>query len=440
MFRMFFSAYLLLLACLIAYGYLGESLIQTLAKDWIQQDIRNDYIGAFYLLDELRQHTDPQTLDQVLANWPKQSNIPLTTLSLSHETLSQAQRSLLEQGQIVVENAEQSVLSYRLGTSNQVVRVGPMGTHQPLNILTELFSVTILLVLAVPVILWLRRIQRKFKILDHAAQVLGEGDFSYRVSEAQQDRLGNLNHTFNTMASKIQLLVEGHKSLTNAVAHELRTPVARLRFQLDMLNQETDAEQQQEYRYGMSDDLNELSELVEEILIYARFERESLVLQLNPNPLHDSLLTVADQSDLYQQQVKLEYDQQWLLQAEDPMLPFEPRHLERAIGNLVSNAQKYANTWVGIRVVLTPTQCNIIVEDDGPGIDPADRDKVWEPFTRLDNSRTRATGGYGLGLSIVKQIAHRHGGMVTIGTSARGGAAFTFSWPIRQNQLPELDK
>ena len=136
----------------------------------------------------------------------------------------------------------------------------------------------------------------------------------------------------------------------------------------------------------------------------------------------------------------MEYDQQWLQQAEDPMLPFEPRHLERAISNLVSNAQKYADSWVGIRVELTPGECNIVVEDDGPGIHPADREKVWEPFARLDNSRTRATGGYGLGLSIVKQIAHRHGGFVSIGTSSKGGAAFTFSWPINQNQPPGLKK
>ena len=438
MIRMFFSSYLLLIACLLSYGYLGETLLRITVKDWIDQDMRDNFVGVFYLIDELQKRTDPQTLKSLLQGWPKESNVPLTTLPLNHESLSEEQRSLLVEGQIVVEDAENHVVSYRLEKTSQIVRVGPIGTHHSLNTVVEIFNQTILLVLALPVIFWIVRMQRRFKLLDHAAQVLGEGDFSFRVSEAAKDRVGNLNHTFNTMASKIQHLVEGHKSLTNAVAHELRTPVARLRFQLDMLNQETDPQEQQEYLYGMSDDLNELGELVEEILVYARFERESLLLQLKPNSLHHSLLTVIEQRDFDggfdHGSVQLNYNINWFEKGKEPLLPFEPRHLERAIGNLVSNGQKYAKSWVGISVDLEEDRCTIVVADDGPGIDPADQEKVWQPFARLDNSRTRSTGGYGLGLAIVKQIAQRHGGEVSIGRSQHGGAAVRFSWPTSNSK------
>ena len=231
------------------------------------------------------------------------------------------------------------------------------------------------------------------------------------------------------MAERLERLVSGHKSLTNAVAHELRTPVSRIRFQLDMLYEEVDDDQRNEYMFGMSDNINELTDLVDELLTYARFDREAPAIEMQPHSLHRSLLNIVEATDL-DSDAEVRYDDSWI--QENPkvqFLPFEPKHLERAIGNLLNNAQKYCHSKVQMSVHLAGNECSIFVEDDGPGISEEDREQIFEPFRRLDNSRTRATGGYGLGLAIVKQIAEWHGGSIRIQNSSLGGARFVLAWP-----------
>ena len=111
----------------------------------------------------------------------------------------------------------------------------------------------------------------------------------------------------------------------------------------------------------------------------------------------------------------------------------EPRYLHRALQNLLSNAIRYAETRVRVSYRVSLDRCQVDVEDDGPGV-PEDRwERLFTPFFRVDDSRTRVTGGHGLGLSIVRRIIRWHGGRVSIARSqALGGACFTLAWPRRQ--------
>jgi two-component system sensor histidine kinase RstB len=176
--------------------------------------------------------------------------------------------------------------------------------------------------------------------------------------------------------------------------------------------------------------VNELTELVDEILTFARFDNNTSDLNLQANSLDESLRRVI-QARHFDSHLKLTYDDGWLSDDEENnVLPFDAKNLERAIGNLLSNAQKYADNQIQIHVVKTEDQCTIYVDDDGPGIPEQERNDIFAPFKRLDNSRTRATGGYGIGLAIVKQIVQGHGGEVRIDDAPLGGARFVVSWPI----------
>jgi two-component system sensor histidine kinase RstB len=101
--------------------------------------------------------------------------------------------------------------------------------------------------------------------------------------------------------------------------------------------------------------------------------------------------------------------------------------------NLVTNAMRYARSRIQVRCELHGTQVEVVVEDDGPGIPEVDRERVFKPFARLDDSRHRASGGYGLGLSIVQRIAEWHGGRIWVDTAALGGAAFHLRWPRQRH-------
>lgn len=122
--------------------------------------------------------------------------------------------------------------------------------------------------------------------------------------------------------------------------------------------------------------------------------------------------------------------------AEGAWVEAEPRYLHRALQNLVSNAMRHAASEVRVSYQLGQQRCRIDVEDDGPGIPEGFWDRIFTPFTRLDDSRARASGGHGLGLSIVRRIIYWHTGRATVGRSeALGGACFSLNWPRQQAPL-----
>lgn len=427
MVRLFFSFYLLLIVFVFVYQLFGEVAVNTWLHEMLVYDKHNDYIGIFHVLEQLHQNVDEAQFKQVLAEYPRESNMPL---ALFERDQLPFESPVFDSDNIFVADAHEDILYYQLSHSDLVLRIGPMGTYQPLLDIESTYEQSFFAVLAVSVLLWMVNLQRKFNRLNQAATRLGDGDLSVRVSNKSRHRLGNLNQSFNLMAERIERLMKGHKSLTNAVAHELRTPVARIRFQLDMMYDENDETQRKEYMYGISDDINELSDLVDELLTYARFDREAPALKMQSNSLDDSLQNVI-RARHFDSHLTLVYDNNWCQSAKDwQYLPFDPKNLERAIGNLLSNAQKYADSRIEIHVERKTNSCTIYVDDDGPGIPEADRVDIFAPFKRLDDSRTRATGGYGLGLAIVKQIAQLHGGEVKIEQAPIGGARFVVQWPI----------
>lgn len=430
MIRLFFSFYVILLGSILAHQYFGATAEDSLIREWLVHDKTNDFVGEMYLLDVLQQMVGDEELKNIVADYPAPSNIPVELLRFDQVNIPEQDLASLKEGETYVENPSAAVLYAKLSKSDLVVRMGPLGTYEPLDTIRNRYQQAIFIVLAVSVFLWMFVLQSKLKRIEFGATKLGEGDFSARVSEKGKHRVGRLNHSFNRMAERLERLILGHKSLTNAVAHELRTPVSRIRFQLDMLYEETDAGQRDEYMYGMSDNINELTDLVDELLTYARFDREAPAIDMHPHSLHQSLINVVAAAEI-DSSIHVNYDDRWVqADPEQQFLPFEPKYLERAVGNILSNAQKYSRSKVQISVRRTADECTVVIDDDGPGIPEEDRVEIFEPFRRLDNSRTRSTGGHGLGLAIVKQIAEWHSGSVRIEQSPLGGARFSLVWPI----------
>jgi len=397
-------------------------------KTWLSEmmviDKTNDYVGAFYLIENLHKSLDQQAFDKAITNFPSQSNTPLKMFNINNIDFDP---KLFDSNSIYVADEYNDLLYYRFKDSDLVARIGPMNTYEPLTEYESIYESGYYPFLAFGIFLWVLLFHTKLKRLDKAATELGKGNLSVRVSQKGRHRVGNLNHSFNLMATQIEKLVQGHKNLTNAVAHELRTPMARIRFQLDMLYSEQDHKQRKEYMFGISDDLNELSDLVDELLTFAKFDREPISTELQAHSLNESINKVI-RSRHFNSDVKINYQQQ---NNKLDFVPFEPKNLERAIGNLLTNAQKYTQDTVNIHIKHDKKLTSIYVDDNGPGIPDEQRIDIFLPFKRLDNSRTRETGGYGLGLAIVKQIAVRHGGNVSIEKSPIGGARFILTWPSK---------
>lgn len=226
------------------------------------------------------------------------------------------------------------------------------------------------------------------------------------------------------------------QELMAAISHEIRTPVARLTFALQLLQDSLDkgeqSEQQQRMKSsytGMAQDLEEINDLVTEIMTYIHLEDGGPRIIFQKVEVKKILLNMCARYASLNPQLNISLDPL----ADGLVIDAEPVQLRRACQNLVGNAIKYAKSTVVLGYHLDGDYCVLKVEDDGPGIPEADYGHIFAPFTRLDESRNRSTGGFGLGLSIVRRIAYWHGGRAIAGRSEKfGGANMMIRLPVHQ--------
>ncbi|WP_203142501.1 ATP-binding protein [Marinobacter mangrovi] len=282
--------------------------------------------------------------------------------------------------------------------------------------------------------LLLRDVDQNLRAVESVAVRIARGELNARVDPRRGLLVRRLGRTFNSMAEHIQRLVEVQREMIHAVSHELRTPVARIRFGVQMIEDCPDEASREKQLTGIDSDIQELDELIDEILTYARLEQGGPIMNLQEANVADIARQVVDE----QQRLRpaMQFSAEFVGDSESWALSdVEPRYIHRALQNLVGNAGRYAAGKVRVRCQFDEQNCRIDVEDDGPGIPESDWEKVFTAFARLDDSRTRTSGGYGLGLSIVRRILYWHGGQAFVTRSAdMGGAAFSLVWPRRQGE------
>lgn len=326
-------------------------------------------------------------------------------------------------------------LQERSGDTNWLV-IGPVQAFEPMPASLQLLLVLIMLaVLGVAIYLIVRGVEARMVRLELAASRIAAGRLDTRVKVESADFVGRLGMALNGMAAQVQSLLRAQQDMIRAVSHELRTPVARIRFAVQMVEDMTDEPPVRRQLQGVDGDIQELDGLIDEILTYARLGSEAITGREMDAALVDCLAmarrVIEALSPLHDHLV-IE-----LVEAPDVEVLAEPRYLQRAVQNLVANACRHARTRVLIRIQCEPGLVRFDVEDDGPGVPLAERQVIFKPFARLDDSRTRSAGGYGLGLSIVHKVMSWHGGSVSVDDSPElGGARFTLLLPRRSHEEP----
>ncbi|AOE49531.1 tetratricopeptide repeat protein [Kangiella sediminilitoris] len=221
--------------------------------------------------------------------------------------------------------------------------------------------------------------------------------------------------------------LETQTGLMQAVAHEFRAPLARVQLGVDMLEELDDGDKK--VFQNINRGLGELDSLLKEILALLKMESRQELEEFQPVIVGDLL---AEQIEAYQPL----HPNKTITRAEPPRGPAEfqlpKKHFEWILSNLISNAMNYSEQQVELGYRSSPSALEIYVDDDGPGIAKEDRDKIFEPFVRLDPSRTRSTGGTGLGLAIVSRLARLYRAEVRITTSDLGGSRFVIYWPLHK--------
>ncbi|MDU9029962.1 ATP-binding protein [Pseudomonas mediterranea] len=278
-------------------------------------------------------------------------------------------------------------------------------------------------------LLWLRPHWRDLERLRGTAERFGKGHLSERTHIASSSNIGSLAHVFDTMASDIESLLNQQRDLLNAVSHELRTPLTRLDFGLALALSDDLPPASRERLQGLVAHIRELDELVLELLSYSRLQNPERLPERVEVPLDefiDSILGSVDE-DLAAPDVVIDV----LLHGALERFVLDPRLTARALQNLLRNAMRYCEKRIQVGVRVSAEGCEIWVDDDGIGIPDGERERVFEPFYRLDRSRDRATGGFGLGLAISRRALEAQGGTLTAEVSPLGGARFRLWLPTR---------
>ncbi|CAM3169258.1 two-component system, OmpR family, sensor kinase ParS [Pseudomonas gessardii] len=281
------------------------------------------------------------------------------------------------------------------------------------------------LCLAIVLYFWVRPHWRDLEHIRLAAQRFGDNDLGSRILLPRRSSVRELAGHFNQMAERIEHLIANQRELTNAVSHELRTPIARLSFELDQLKQEADPRQSRALIGDMYADLGELEEMVSELLTYASLERGATQVTRESIEAQSWLDSVIGSVAL---EAEAEGVQLSLRTCEVDFIQIEPRFMARAVINLLRNAIRYAEQRVEVSLVKFGSGYEVRVCDDGPGVPEEGREKIFQPFMRLDASRDRRTGGFGLGLALVQRVSQWHGGQVQVLDSQWGGASFRMTW------------
>jgi two-component system sensor histidine kinase RstB len=272
--------------------------------------------------------------------------------------------------------------------------------------------------------------QRKLRAVNYALNKMKIGDMSVRLPVESTDEVGSLASSYNSMSDHIQRLIEAQRELMRAVSHELRTPVARIRFGMEMMADEDDYDYRQQQVEQIDKDIEALNNLIDEIMTYVKLEQGTPSLDFEQIILFEVLDQVVIETEALKTGKTLELMPPPITAVADA----ERRYLHRVVQNLVGNAVRYCDDKVLVSGGLDEYgNAYICVEDDGPGIPEDERSRIFDAFTRLDDSRTRASGGYGLGLSIVSRIAYWFGGSIAVDESPNlGGARFIMKWPAKR--------
>ncbi|VVE43749.1 ATP-binding protein [Pandoraea anhela] len=271
---------------------------------------------------------------------------------------------------------------------------------------------------------WMRPVWLDLVMVRERAIDFSGGRFHTRAKESYSVIIGPLARTLNALAERMEKLIATQRDLTNGISHELRTPLARLRFALEILRDPTSGPQACEQALaGIDQDVTELDELIDMSLTFARLEYSSLQSNLEATSVaHWFANQVRDATLLYaERQITLECNLDTSCQ-----VVMDKRLMSYAMRNLLRNASRYARSRIVVGMALRHGNIEVYVEDDGPGIAPADRTKIFDAFVRLD----RRTGGYGLGLAITEQVMRAHlGNVAATDPVSLGGARFEIRWP-----------
>ena len=377
--------------------------------------------------------------DSRVPDWRGRLKLIETTFNIEHRILpiaqarddwfmSDSEKERLEAGFVARRDrlGGGSVWMRRMKDSDNVLRIEWVGFYEYVRLYYTIIIVLMTLALCAILYRWARPMWRDVQALQAATARVGDGDFDVRAQVSRRSLLEPIAAAFNVMSARVYALLRSHRDLEQSVAHELRTPLAQLKFDLELARTSSEAGERDERFAAMQRDVTELEELVNELLVLASLRQAPPYAPREVGAqalVEDVIRRAQDEMRAAGRSIAIEAPREI-----PASLSCDAKYLARALANVLRNAVRYARSKVAIDVRRNAGRTVITVDDDGPGVPVEERQRLFEPFTRLEGSRGRESGGVGLGLAIVKSVAEWHGGAAEISDSPLGGARVSITW------------
>jgi signal transduction histidine kinase len=298
--------------------------------------------------------------------------------------------------------------------------------NQPMNFLLTL---ALYIGICAIVILWVFPLSRRLFLLNNAAAKIGDGQLNVRIIPSRFSYIKMLEKSFNNMASQIEKLVADNKILARSLSHDIRTPIACLRFGLEAAIDCKTLEKKDSYLARMDSEITNMEEMTSAFLEYASMERQAFHLKKQTIDMNSLINSAINDCQMLAKQKQVVVKLKSTSSNIDYSLDYH--WFYRALVNLISNAIGFASKEILVNLSCNDKSMILTIEDDGKGIATDKLDVIFTPFVKLEAERSREQGHFGLGLAICVKVTDWHQGTITASNSKHlSGACFTITLPI----------
>ena len=423
--RHFLQLYALIVVTLIATSWGQEQIMRTTASVAATDDPAQTAVVDL-VADRLRAVPVEQQASE-LAALAQRTATDLELFDLQDIAGAQTLMRLKAGQPSLMEGANgQTWLLSRLDDTEQVIAFKFQPPAYQRSAVDWMLTLAFFAAIALVIMLWLWPLTRDLRELERSTTMFGQRNWRFDASVGPRSQIFPLAAAFRRMAARIDGLIGSQRDMSNAVSHEIKTPLARMRFEVEMARAATTPEKIGEHLDHINTDIAELNAFVTATLDYAILERAEVALNI---ATHDFTQILPAICESVRRTARVELSIECSVARDAVAVVCDAHLLETAIRNILYNALRYARHRVRVGFFIDAGEHVLTIDDDGPGIAYADRERVFESFVQLGEG---AKSGYGLGLAIVKRIVEWHDGRVAVTDSDLIGARFEVRWPTRQ--------
>jgi two-component system, OmpR family, sensor kinase len=280
--------------------------------------------------------------------------------------------------------------------------------------------------MALVIMIWIWPLTRDLRALEKSAARFGNKNWVFDARIKPRSQIYALAETFRKMAARIDGLIASHKDMSNAVSHEIKTPLSRMQFEIELAQQAQGVSEVKTSLSNIKADIAAINDLVSATLNYAILERADISLNIGT---HNFTTLLPALTEFVRNDVRPDIHMCAELSGDTDKVTCDLHLIETVVKNLLYNAARYAKREVHLAFTVQDGVNQLLVDDDGPGIPEKDRQRVFDSFVQLESTGPNKTG-FGLGLAIVKRAIEWHNGEVLIAKSPLGGARISAIWPL----------